>query len=234
MKIINLILLGIFLVTSSAVAKTTDEQQLLRKAGYVLQEVLESPDIEIPEALIKRAKAVIVFPTMIKGGFMIAARYGKGVVAVRSPKTGKFGPPAFVYTAGGSFGFQIGAEAVDLVLLVMSPRGIEGLLKNKFTLGADAAITVGPVGRHAEAGADILMQGEIYSYSRSKGAFAGVSLKGAVISSDRDANWDYYNEPITSEEILLFSKVKKLPESGKRYIRALNMMFPPTISGRKK
>lgn len=227
MKIMHLTLLGIFLLTSSATAKTTDEQQLLRKAGFVLSEVLESPDIEIPEALIKRAKAVIVFPTMIKGGFMVAARYGKGVVAVRSSKTGKFGPPAFVYTAGGSFGFQIGAEAVDLILLVMSPRGIEGLLKNKFTLGADAAVTAGPVGRHAEAGTDILMQGEIYSYSRSKGAFVGVSVKGAVITTDRDSNWNYYNGPVTSEEILLTRKIKRIPESGKRYIKSLNMMFPP-------
>jgi lipid-binding SYLF domain-containing protein len=227
MRIAHLVLLGIFLLASSATAKTTDEQQLLRKAGYVLQEVLESPDIEIPEALIKRAKAVIVFPTMIKGGFMIAARYGKGVVAVRSAKTGKFGPPAFVYTAGGSFGFQIGAQAVDLILLVMSPRGIEGLLKDKFTLGADAAVTAGPVGRHAEAGTDILMQGEIYSYSRSKGAFAGVSIKGAVITADRDSNWSYYNGPVTAEEILMTRKIKKLPESGKRYINTLNIMFPP-------
>ncbi len=228
MKIMKIVLIGIFLVTSSASAKTTDEQKLLRKAGYVLQEVLESPDIEIPEALIRRAKAVIVFPTMIKGGFMVAARYGKGVIAVRSAKTGRFGPPAFVYTAGVSFGFQIGAEAVDLILLVMSPRGIEGLLKNKFTLGVDAAVTVGPVGRHAEAGTDILMQGEIYSYSRSKGAFAGVSLKGAVISTDRDSNWNYYNMPVTSEEILLTRKIKKLPASGRRYIKELNIMFPPS------
>jgi lipid-binding SYLF domain-containing protein len=227
MKTINFILLGIFLFTSTAYAKMSDEQILLRKAGFVLEEVLNAPDQEIPTELIKRAKAIIVFPTMIKGGFLVAARYGKGVASVRSSKTGKFGPPAFLYTAGGSFGFQIGAEAVDLVLLVMSPRGIEGLVQNQFTLGADAAIAAGPVGRHAEAGADVLMQGEIYAYSRSKGAFAGVSLKGSVISADVDANWDYYDRPLSPKEILLAGKVKNVPKSGAQYIKGLNKLFPP-------
>ena len=101
------------------------------------------------------------------------------------------------------------------------------MLKDKFTLGADVAVTAGPVGRHAEAGTDILMQGEIYSYSRSKGVFAGVSLKGAVITADRDSNWNYYDGPVTAEEILMTRKIKKLPESGKRYIKSLNIMFPP-------
>ncbi len=228
MKIIHLTLLAIFLLANTAYTKANYQQKLLRQAGFVLEEILNSPDEEIPSELIKRAKAVIVFPTMLKAGFFVAARYGKGVASVRDSKTGEWGPPAFLYTAGGGFGFQIGVEAVDLILLVMSPRGIEGLIKDQFTVGADAAVTAGPVGRHAEAGTDILLQGEIYSYSRSKGAFAGVSLKGAVISADTDANWGYYDRPLSPKEILLVGKVKKVPESGMRYIQGLNRLFPPS------
>lgn len=228
MKIIHLTLLAIFLFANTAYTKANYQQKLLRQAGFVLEEILNSPDEEIPSELIKRAKAVIVFPTMLKAGFFVAARYGKGVASVRDSKTGEWGPPAFLYTAGGGFGFQIGAEAVDLILLVMSPRGIEGLLKDQFTVGADAALSVGPIGRHAEAGTDILLQGEIYSYSRSKGAFAGVSLKGAIISADTDANWGYYDRPLSPQEILLVGKVKKVPQSGIRYIKGLNRLFPPS------
>jgi len=226
MKIITLSVLTIFLFTANTFASTTDQQNLLRKAGMVLEEIKNAPDEEIPTELIARAKAIIIFPTMIKGGFMVGARYGKGVASVRSSKTGQWGSPAFLYTAGGSFGFQIGVEAVDLVLLVMSQRGIEGLIKDQFTLGADAAISAGPVGRHAEAAADILMQGEIYSYSRSKGVFAGVSLKGTVITADTDANWDYYNRPLSPQDILIYGKVQKNPVSATRFKRYLNRLAP--------
>lgn len=228
MKTLTLSVLSIFLfVTGQSAASTTDQQQLLRKAGMVLEEIKNAPDEEIPSELISRAKAIIIFPTMVKGGFIVAARYGKGVAAVRDSKTGQWGAPAFLYTAGGSFGFQIGAQAVDLVLLVMTQRGIEGLVKDQFTLGADAAVAAGPVGRHAEAGADILMQGEIYSYSRSKGVFAGVSLKGTVITADNDANWDYYSRPLSPEDILIHKKVTRTPQSGVRFSKGLNRLAPP-------
>lgn len=233
MKTLTLSVLSIFMFVNSASAlSSTDQQELLRRAGMVLEEIKNAPDEEIPSELMSKAKAIIIFPTMVKGGFMVAARYGKGVAAVRDPKTGKWGPPAFLYTAGGSFGFQIGAQAVDLVLLVMSQRGIEGLVKDQFTLGADAALTAGPVGRHAEAGADILMQGEIYSYSRSKGAFAGVSLKGSVISADTDANWEYYDRPLSPEDILIHKKVTRKPQSAVRFSKGLNRLAPPWRSTR--
>ncbi len=228
MKTLTLSVLAVFLFVSGAsAASSTDQQELLRKAGMVLEEIKNAPDEEIPSELMARAKAIIIFPTMIKGGFVVAARYGKGVAAVRDSKTGKWGSPAFLYTAGGSFGFQIGAQAVDLVLLVMTQRGVEGLMKGQFSLGADAAVAAGPVGRHAEAGADILMQGEIYSYSRSKGAFAGVSLKGSVISADNDANWDYYSRPLSPADILIHKKVQKNPQSAVRFSRGLNRLAPP-------
>ena len=123
-------------------------------------------------------------------------------------------------------GFQIGAQAVDLILLVMTERGLNGLLKDKFTLGADAGIAAGPVGRYAEAGADVMMQGEIYSYSRSKGVFAGISLKGTVITSNRDANREYYRQELSSEDILITHTIKQIPKSTKRFIKDMNEIAP--------
>jgi len=203
-----------------------DQRKLLRTGQLVLEEIQNSPDRKIPTVLISRAKAIIVFPTMVKAGFFIGARYGKGFVSARSKDTGEWGAPSFLYTAGGSFGFQFGAEAVDLILLVMTQRGLEGLLSEKFTLGGDIAIAAGPVGRHAEASADIFMQGEIYSYSRSKGIFGGVSLKGTIISSDLDANQAYYGQPLTAENILITNQAVKIPESGKQFIKIFNHLAP--------
>ena len=145
---------------------------------------------------------------------------------MRAKETGEWGAPAFLYTTGGSFGFQFGAEAIDLILLVMTQRGLEGLLNEKFTLGADIAVAAGPVGRHAEASADVFMQGEIYSYSRSKGIFGGVSVKGTIITSDVDANLAFYGKPLTAENILLFNQAGKIPESGKQFIKIFNYLAP--------
>ncbi len=219
------LLVSLFFLTP-AFADTADQREKLREAVMVLEEIQHSPDHKIPSKLIQKAKAIIVFPTMLKGGFIFAARYGKGVATVRDSKTGKWGPPAFIRTIGGSWGFQIGGEAIDLVLLVMSQRGIEGLLNSKFTLGADASVAAGPVGRHAEAGADVTLKGEIYSYSRSKGVFAGVSVKGAVINEDTDANWGYYDRPLSPKEILIEGRVKKFSESTRRFMNEMNRIAP--------
>jgi lipid-binding SYLF domain-containing protein len=221
MKTLSLSMLCFFLFTATVNADISDQRELLIESVQVLEEVQSSPDNQIPAGLVAKAKAIIVFPTMLKGGFIVAARYGTGVASVRNSKTRKWGPPAFLRTYGGSFGFQIGAEAVDLVLLVMTKRGINGLLKSKFTLGADLAVTAGPVGRHAEAGTDVTFKGEIYSYSRSKGAFAGVSVKGAVINADVDANWGYYNRPLSPKDIMIDGRVKKYSESTRRFINGL-------------
>ena len=169
MKLFSSSIILILLVSSVAWAQGDDNKQrkVLRTSQMILDEVQNSPDQKIPMSLISKAKAIIVFPTMLKAGFLVAARYGKGIASVRAPDTGKWGPPAFLYTTGASFGFQVGAEAIDLILLVMSQRGLEGLLNQQFTLGGDIALSAGPVGRHAEAAADVFMQGEIYSYSRS-------------------------------------------------------------------
>jgi SH3 domain-containing YSC84-like protein 1 len=226
MKSFSLSLLCFLLFASTVHADSADQRELLVEAVQVLEEIQKSPDQKIPESLISKAKAIIVFPTMIKAGFIFGARYGSGVATVRDEKTGQWGPPAFLRTYGGSFGFQIGAEAVDLVLLVMSQRGIEGLLRSQFTLGADAAVAAGPVGRHAEAGSDVTFKGEIYSYSRSKGAFAGISVKGAVISQNTDANWGYYERPLSPKDILIDGRVKKFSESTRRFSKNMGRIAP--------
>jgi SH3 domain-containing YSC84-like protein 1 len=207
----------------------SQQRKLLRTGQLVLEEIQSSPDHNIPFGLISKAKAIIVFPTMVKAGFFIGARYGKGFASARSTINGEWGAPAFLYTAGGSIGLQFGAEAVDLILLVMTQRGLEGLLSEKFTLGGDIALAAGPVGRHAEASADVYMQGEIYSYSRSKGIFGGVSLKGTVITSDVDANQTYYGRPLTAENILLSNQFAEVPESGKQFMKIFNHLAPHKI-----
>ena len=227
MKLISFGIFFTLIFLSGAWADGSKQRKILRTSQLILEEIQKSPDQQIPMNLISKAKAIIVFPTMLKAGFFVGARYGKGIASVRDEETGEWGPPAFLYTTGGSFGFQFGAQAVDLILLVMSQRGLEGLLSEQFTLGGDIAISAGPVGRHAEASADVFMQGEIYSYSRSKGLFGGISLKGTIITSDSDANLAYYGEPYTAEDILLTKQVRKTPESGKQFIKIFNHLAPP-------
>jgi len=224
----KIVLTIIFLSLCATTAQAKEEnEQTLKDSLSVIHEIMNSPDNQIPSNLISEAKAILIFPTLVKAGFVVGARYGEGVASMRARKTGKFGPPTFLTQGGLSIGFQIGAEAVDLVLLVMTQRGLESLLKDELTLGADAAVSAGPVGRHAEAAVDLGMRGEIYSYSRSKGAFAGVSLKGTVISTDEKANFDYYGRFFKAKDILIRGKVKKVPASGQRFMEELNFLAPP-------
>lgn len=225
MKHLSLSLVLVLLTAGMAQADRADRLELLKNSVLVMDEIMDAPD-GIPANLLSRAKAIIIFPTMLKGGFLIAARYGQGIATVRSTETGTWSPPAFLTTVGGSVGFQIGAQAIDMILLVMTQRGIEGLLKNQFTLGADISVAAGPVGRYAEAGTDILLKGEIYSYSRSKGIFAGISLKGSVITANDDANLEYYRQAYTPEEILIAHKVKNIPKSTRRFINNMNILVP--------
>lgn len=234
MKKIVLLVLFLSLMTPAVHAQENDQQKLLRNAVSVMEEMMNAPDQEIPTPLISQARAIIIFPTMVKAGFFLGARYGKGVAAMRSRETGQFGPPAFITQGGASFGFQFGAEAVDLILLIMTERGLEGLLRDKFTLGGDVAVSAGPVGRHAEAAADVRMQGEIYSYSRSKGAFAGISLKGTMIAADEDADRLYYGQPLKTADILMKGGVKKIPESAQRFIKGMNLLAPARKETAKK
>ena len=228
MKILSSFLALAFLFTANAyAADETSQQELLKDSKSVVEEIMSSPDLEIPSGLMSKAQAVIIFPAMFKGGFLIGVRYGKGVATVRNSKTGQWGPPSFITTLGGSFGLQVGAQAVDLILIVMTEKGIKGLLNNNFTLGGDIAIAAGPVGRYAELGVDILLQGDMYSYSRSKGIFGGISLKGTIIKQNVGYNEEYYNAKLTPEEIMIDGKVKNVPESSRQFLKYLNQIAPP-------
>lgn len=228
MKILSSFLALAFLFTGSAYAvEETSQQTLLKDAKSVVEEIMSTPDLGIPSGLMSRAQAVIIFPSMLKGGFFIGARYGKGVATVRDSKTGQWGPPSFITTLGGSFGLQFGAQSVDLILIVMTEKGIKGLLHNNFTLGGDFSVAAGPVGRHMEMGVDILLQGDMYSYSRSKGLFGGLSLKGTIIKQNVHYNEAHYNAKLTPEEIMIDGKVKDMPESSLRFIDYMDQIAPP-------
>jgi lipid-binding SYLF domain-containing protein len=228
MKIFSSFLVLAFLCTANAhAADETSQQELLKDARFVVEEIMSAPDLGIPSGLMSRAQAVIIFPGMLKGGFFVGARYGKGVATVRDSKTGDWGTPSFMTTLGGSFGFQFGAQSVDLILIVMTEKGLKGLLNNNFTLGGDMSVAAGPVGRYAEMGVDILLQGDMYSYSRSKGIFGGVSLKGTIIKQNVSYNEAHYKADLTPEEIMIEGKVKSVPESSRKFIEYMNQVAPP-------
>jgi lipid-binding SYLF domain-containing protein len=186
--------------TRTSTAKQTDEAARAENAATVLSEIMEAPDQGIPEALLKRAYGIAVIPHVVKGAFGIGGRYGKGLVAQRNADGG-WGTPLFIEIGGGSFGLQLGVEATDVVMVFTNRDGIKPLLKGKLKIGADASATAGPVGRKAEAGTDILLKSAIYSYSRSKGLFAGIALDGAVIQLDDDANKSVYGKKTVAADI---------------------------------
>lgn len=208
------------LSVSVAAAQEAKLDMRIDECKDLLEEVMEMPDKSIPTDLLENCSGVAIFPSVIKGGFVFGGRYGKGVVLHRDKKTGDWSAPSFYTIAGGSWGLQIGGQVIDLVLVIPSERGMKGLLQNKFTIGGDAAVSAGPIGRNAEAGTDLLLKGGVLSYSRSKGLFAGISLKGAVIMPDNKANELYYKQQLSTEDILMARKVKPT-KTAKELIRIL-------------
>lgn len=166
----------------------------VQAAATVLDEIESAPDTGIPEEVLSSAECVAVVPSLLKGGFIVAASYGRGVASCRNP-TG-WSAPAFLLTSGGSVGFQIGGQAIDLVMLIMNKDGMRNLLSSKFKLGADASVAAGPVGRHAAADTDWKMRAQVLTYSRTRGAFAGISLAGAVIKQDKDTTREFYGRMV--------------------------------------
>jgi SH3 domain-containing YSC84-like protein 1 len=173
-------------------SKATDR---LQAAADVLNEIQGAPDKGIPQDVLGSAECVAVVPSMLKGGFIVGARYGRGLASCRTPKG--WSAPAFFTVEGGSFGFQIGGQAVDLIMLIMNDNGMKNLLSSKFELGADASVAAGPVGRHAEGNTDWKMRAEVLTYSRARGIFAGVSLNGAVVKQDKDSTREFYGHMVT-------------------------------------
>jgi SH3 domain-containing YSC84-like protein 1 len=178
-------------------SKTADRVQA---AADVLNEIQSAPDSGMPEEILGRAECVAVVPSMLKGGFIVGGKYGRGLASCRTPKG--WTAPAFFTVKGGSFGFQIGGQAVDLVMLIMNENGMQHLLSSQFALGADASVAAGPVGRHAEGNTDWKMRAEVLTYSRARGVFAGVSLNGALVKQDKDSTRDFYGHMVTPRAAL--------------------------------
>ena len=182
-----------------------DEVQQSEKAARVFREIMDTPDKGIPQDLLESAECVAVFPSVIKAGFIIGGRGGRGVASCRM--AAGWSAPAYFNLGGGSVGLQIGASSTDFIMLFMNKDGLNSLLSDGFTLGGDASVAAGPVGRQVGASTDLKMTAQILSYSRSKGLFAGLELKGVVIKPDKDDMRDVYGEGITAKEILKENKV---------------------------
>jgi lipid-binding SYLF domain-containing protein len=192
-------------VSLSAMAYAADENAIkdgndtkaaerIQAAATVLDEIQAASDQGIPQEVLGSAECVAVVPSLIKGGFIVGARYGRGVASCRTPKG--WSAPAFFAIAGGSFGLQIGGQAVDLVMLIMNQNGMKNLLSSQFKLGADASAAAGPVGRHASADTDWKMRAEILTYSRARGVFAGLELAGASVKQDKNSTRDFYGRMV--------------------------------------
>lgn len=196
------LVLAVALLAPAAATAQGDEAQRVRDAAIVLSEIMAAEDQAIPRALLERAEAIAVFPSLVRAGFVVGGQRGRGIISVRDPKTGRWSAPAFLTITGGSIGAQIGAQAVDLVLVVQNRRGLEQLVRNQFRIGGDAAVAAGPVGRDVSAATDIQMRAQILSYSRSRGLFAGITLAGSTIRQDRDANERFYGYPYRTPQIV--------------------------------
>jgi lipid-binding SYLF domain-containing protein len=186
----------------------------------VLQEIMSAPDQGIPQDLLEKASCIIVVPGTKKAAFLVGAKYGKGFMDCRKSSDRGWGAPAAVRIEGGSFGFQIGASETDVVMLVMDPSGRNSLLRSKFTLGGDASVAGGPVGRSSSAETDAQMRAKILSYSRSRGVFAGIALNGATLRQDLDDNNELYGKRLTNREIL--NGDVEPPGAASEFIAALN------------
>jgi SH3 domain-containing YSC84-like protein 1 len=199
---------------ASASDKTKDDDRL-RNCGTVLREILDVPD-DIPRELLDKADCVVVFPSVLKGAFIVGGSYGRGAMSCRQGDDfkGPWGAPTMMALEGGSFGFQIGGQATDFVLLVMNEGGARGILNSKVKLGADASVAAGPVGRDSSAESDVTLRAEILSYSRARGLFAGVSLEGSTIRPDDGENRRLYGRKIPARDIVLSGIVAVPPAAG--------------------
>jgi lipid-binding SYLF domain-containing protein len=230
MKRITALTIGILLsVTAVRAEISSSETKRLNEAATVLSELRAIPDKGIPEGTWNRAECVAVIPDLKKGAFIIGGEAGKGVISCRSGQG--WSAPVFLELRKGSVGFQIGAENIDLVLLMMNRDGVEKLLRDKVNLGADAAIAAGPVGRVGEASTDARLKAEILAYSRAQGAFAGIDLSGGVLRPDKDANVDAYGASVNSRDVLFTTRVTA-PPAAQAFLRTLREEARAT-TGRK-
>jgi len=215
--------------TTTARADNKDEDRL-QNAGEVMKEIVDIPD-DIPKSLLDKADCVIVIPSVLKAAFILGGSYGRGAMTCRSGDDfqGPWGAPTMMALEGGSFGFQLGAQATDFVLLVMNARGASSILNSKVKLGADASAAAGPKGRDAEADTDVTFRAEVLTYSRSRGLFAGISLEGSTLRPDNDGNEKIYGKKLDAKNIALHNAVP-VPPSAKLLIDMLTQHSPQNLS----
>ncbi len=227
---LSLFAISLVLAISTVSADTKDQEERLGNCSKVLKEILNIPD-GLPQNLLDKAECLVAFPSVKKFALGFGASYGKGAMVCRSGEDfkGPWGPPAMYRLEGASIGFQLGGSATDFVMLVMNEKGADSLLSSKVKLGADAIVAAGPKGRASEAATDAYMGAEILSYSRSKGLFAGVSLKGSTLRQDNGANEDLYGRKISAREIVLEQKVS-VPSAGKSLVDLLQEKSPENLS----
>lgn len=202
----------------------TDKDKLdmrLKDAGMVISEIMGTPDKGIPDQILKGASCVVVIPAYKKAAFLVGGQYGQGAATCRTPKG--WSAPVFIQLTGGSFGFQIGGQSTDLVLVAMNKQGLQDMLKAKFKLGADAAASAGPVGRNAQAGTDWKLNAEFLSYSRSKGLFAGLDLDGTVLSQNQDNTRTFYGADVPFDQVLGGSQAT--PPEARPFVRMVAKYF---------
>ena len=225
-KIVVFAIGALLLATMGWADDKEKDQDRLKNAGTVLTEILNIPD-DIPQNLLDKADCVVVFPSVLKAAFVVGGSYGRGAMTCRAGENfnGPWGAPSMMALEGGSFGFQIGGQATDFVLLVMNDRGANAILGSKVKLGADASVSAGPVGRDASAETDVTMRSEILSYSRSRGVFAGISLEGSTIRPDNDANRRIYGDKVPAKEIVI-AHGTQVPPAAEDLISTLNAKTP--------
>jgi SH3 domain-containing YSC84-like protein 1 len=226
-------LVGLPVLWKPSSARASDKSKIdsrLENSGEVMKEILDIPD-DIPQDLLDKAVCVIVMPSVIKAAFGFGGSYGRGAMTCRSGDNfrGPWGAPTMMTLEGGSFGFQLGAQATDFVLLVMNNRGASSILNSKVKLGADASAAAGPKGRTAEAATDVTIRAEVLTYSRSRGLFAGISLNGSSLRPDNEANQDVYGRSLNATDIALHGAVP-IPGSARALISTLNQHSPKRVS----
>ena len=231
----KLLTMGMLLALTAApmlAARPDNEKETdrLANSGTVMDEIMNIPD-NIPQDLLDKAECVVVFPSVLKAAFGIGGSYGRGAMVCRTGEhyTGPWGAPSMMALEGGSFGFQLGGQATDFVLLIMNPRGAKAILSSKVKLGADMAAAAGPKGRDASAETDATMRAEILTYSRSRGLFAGISLEGSTLRPDNDANEKLYGKKLTATEIIRRGAVP-VPPSGQKLVSLLEKKSPKNHS----
>ncbi len=230
MRIRSLIAMGLLLATIGAVNAATKVEERLEESAKVLGEILKIPE-GIPDSLLDKAECAVIIPSVKKVAIGFGGSYGRGAMVCRTGANydGPWGAPAMYRLEGGSVGFQLGGSATDFVLLVMNPNGVKALLGSKAKLGADASAVAGPKGRTAEAATDLQLTAEILTYSRSKGLFAGVSLKGSTLRQDNGANQNLYGKKVSARQILLEGAVST-PSAGEALVKLLQKESPTNES----